>query len=85
MAERYGYDQLLVGERRVVTGSHGYLLVKWLGYPISRASSGKEKVKMSTIASAGLELESEPVGKCRYVTSTPSLVLVHAVRRLGTG
>ena len=64
----------------MVTGSRRYQMVSWLGYPMSRASSGKEKVKMSTMASTGLELESKPrYRKGRSVTSTPSLVLVRDV------
>ena len=50
-----------------------------LGYPSHQASSGIEKVTMSTLASTGLELKSEPDWKGKLVTSTLWQVLVHDV------
>ena len=56
-----------------------------LGYPSHQASSWREKVTMSTLASTGLELESEPNWKGKHVTSTLWQVLVHDVRLSDVG
>ena len=63
----------------------GSLASMLAGLPAPLSFFRTEKVKMSTMASTGLELESEPSWKGKLVTSTLWQVLVRDVRLSNVG